>query len=455
MKENGANMPQEDDVELPPKLAQGVFGGNAAGGSSRSARLAENDPIADAGDGRSRQATSAGCRESEELGGAASRSGACEGKQRPKDVLAAARATIAERGLADANTPVLLMVSGGSDSTALAYIARELADAEVIGPLAMLHVNHQLRPGAADEDEAFVAQLAELLAIPLFSCQIDVAGQARREGGNVEAVARRERYLAANEALASLCRHAAAPLADGRIFTAHTADDRVENFYMRSMVGTGPGGFRAMKYANGPVTRPLLDVGREDLRAYLAKREREGLPCACDAEGNLWREDATNAHTDRFRAYVRHEVIPHVKQRSPQLLEVLGRTMNLIADEDDMLENMASDLVKRHMAWTEAVPDRPPAYEEGGVLTPELGQQPAPLQRRAVVQVLQAMLGPDARVETASVDAVLAAWDHPGDAETKLRGGYVANIQGNLAISANKHGVRLEPMAVFRARRKK
>ena len=114
------------------------------------------------------------------------------------------------------------------------------------------------------------------------------------------------------------------------------------------------------------------------------------------------------------RAYVRHEVIPHVKERSPQLLEVLGRTMNLIADEDDMLEEMAYDLVKRHMAWNEALPDRPPAYDEGGVLAPELGTQPVPLQRRAAVQVLQAMLGPDARVETASVDAVLAAWDEPG-----------------------------------------
>ena len=144
-----------------------------------------------------------------------------------------------------------------------------------------------------------------------------------------------------------------------------------------------------------------------------------------------------------------------MKERSPQLLEVLGRTMNLIADEDDMLEEMASDLVKCHMAWTEALPDRPPAYEEGGVLAPELGTRPVPLQRRAAVQVLQAMLGPDARVETASVDAVLAAWDEPGTPQAAPHGGYVANIQGNLAISANKRGVRLEPMAAFRARRRK
>ena len=154
----------------------------------------------------------------------------------------------------------------------------------------------------------------------------------------------------------------------------------------------------------------------------MQKREPEGCPCPSGAEGCRWRENATNAHTDRFRAYVRHEVVPHVKERSPQLLEVLGRTMNLIADEDDMLEEMASDLVKRHMAWTEALPDRPPAYEEGGVLAPELGTQPVPLQRRAAVQVLQAMLGPDARVETASVEAVLAGWEEPGTPQATLYG---------------------------------
>ena len=107
---------------------------------------------------------------------------------------------------------------------------------------------------------------------------------------------------------------------------------------MRSIVGTGPGGFRAMRYRNGPVVRPLLDASRDDLRAYLVERERAGEPVAVDAEGALWREDATNAHTDRFRAYVRHEIVPRARMRNPQLLDVLCRSMNLIADEDDMLE---------------------------------------------------------------------------------------------------------------------
>ncbi len=364
-------------------------------------------------------------------------------------IIDVAAKTLVERELAGPDSPVLLMVSGGSDSTALAYLACELRDRGLLGELAVLHVNHRLRGEAADADAQFVAQLAELLGLPLFSCSIDIAAEAARTGENVEAVARRERYLAANEALESLCLHASAPLVDGRIFTAHTADDRVESFYMRSIVGTGPGGFRAMRYRNGPVVRPLLDVSREDLQAYVSERERAGLPVACDNEGNLWREDATNAHTDRFRAYVRHEIVPRAKERNPQLLEVLTRTMNLIADEDDMLEDMTNDAAKRHVKWIEQDDGRAPAFDAGCVLGPELGAEPLSLVRRVVVYVLQAMLGPDARVETASVDAVLGAW--VGGTPC---GGYVVNIQGDLAVSANKHGVRIEPMAAFRARRK-
>ncbi len=56
-----------------------------------------------------------------------------------------------------------------------------------------------------------------------------------------------------------------------------------------------------------------------------------------------------------------------------------------------------------------------------------------PLQRRAVLRLLEAMLGPDARVEAASVEAVLA-----GFANGAPNSGYVANIQYDLAVSANK-----------------
>lgn len=365
------------------------------------------------------------------------------------NVLDRMRTTIAERGLGDAESGVLLMVSGGSDSTALAYAAADLAKQKVIGPVAMLHVNHRLRGADADADQQFVQHLADLLSIPLFTCEVNIGRLADERGENVEAVARRERYLAANEALESMCRHEGVPLSTARVWTAHTQDDRVENFYMRSIVGTGPGGFRSMLYTNGPVARPCLDVSRDDLRAFIKLRAASGRAVARDADGQLWREDATNAHTDRFRAFVRHEIVPRAKERNPQLLDALCRTMNLIADEDDMLEAQTAELAARLVSWTEREGDLPD-YTAGCVIAPEFATVATPLQRRVVREVLQGILGSDARVESASVEAVRAGFGPEAPVS-----GYVNNIQGDLALSANKHGLRIEPMAAYRARRKK
>lgn len=358
------------------------------------------------------------------------------------DVIGKAKRTIDVRGLARIDAPVLLMVSGGSDSTALAYIVSELREAgKMEGPVSLLHVNHKLRGADADADEVFVEKLAEALGIPFITTTIDIAAIAEAEHGNVEAIARRERYTAAHEALSDICLREGVPTSSGRIFVAHTADDRIENFYMRSIVGTGPGGFRSMLYLNGQVARPLLDCGRDELRDYVVERIERELPVVRDEHEMLWREDATNEHTDRFRAFVRHEIVPLAKERNPQLIETLTRTMNLIGDEDDMLDALADGVVSDQVMWLEPV-------EEGCVISPMLVAQRLPMRRRVVVKVLEQLLGADARIETATVDAVLDAFSNGRPVS-----GYVANIQGNLAVSANKNGIRIEPMAIFRTRR--
>jgi tRNA(Ile)-lysidine synthase len=349
--------------------------------------------------------------------------------------------TIAQQKLFNAASPVLLMVSGGSDSTALAYIMHDLHTRGLAGPLAMLHVNHKLRGEDAEKDQQFVQSLANMLDIPFFCCEVDVAALAKESGGNVEAIGRQERYIAAHEALESLCLHTATPLSEGRIVTAHTQDDRVENFYMRSIKGTGPGGFRSMLYQNGPVVRPLLDVSRATLRSYLEDRSHQECPTLRDEQGNLWREDATNAHTDRFRAYVRHNIVPAAKEQNSQLLDTLCRSMNLIADEDDFMEALTA----QEMVATVEIEDNQAR------LLPAFGQLALPIKRRALRSVLETLLGAEGRVESAAIDAVLQAFD-PNGAPI---GGYVVNIQGNLAVSANKNGVLIEPMACFRARRKR
>lgn len=372
-------------------------------------------------------------------------------------------ATMESRSLLPERGGALLMVSGGSDSTALAYMMARYRDEhpDKVSALAMMHMNHKLRGADADADAEFVSRLAASLDIPLFVCEMDIAAEAARSGGNVEAVARRERYAAAYEALFSMCQHEGVPTSEARIFTAHTVDDRMESFYMRSIVGTGPGGFRGMLFENGSVARPLLECTREGLREYISNMaDGGGGPggllaigaAVSDDAGALWREDATNAHTDRFRAYVRHEVVPKAKRWNSSLASTLSRTMDLIADEDDMLQDMASDLLKSN---SEMISEG--SFEDGVVLLPEFGAVRKPLQRRAIHSLFKAILGSDVRVDASTVDAVLGAFEDGGsDCEgAKPKSGYVANVQGDIAVSANKRGVRIEPMGAFRARRKR
>ena len=353
--------------------------------------------------------------------------------------------TIQTHKLFGAATPVILMVSGGSDSTALAYLMHDLHQRNLVGQPAILHVNHKLRGLDADKDQAFVQQLAEKLDIPFFACEINVASLARETGGNIEAIGRSERYVAAEQALESLCRHEMVPISEGRIVTAHTQDDRVENFYMRSIVGTGPGGFRSMLYRNGAIVRPCLDVSREQLREYISLLPEDQV--VLDEEGNRWREDATNAHTDRFRAYVRHEIIPKAKARNAHLLDTLCRTMNLIADEDDYLDELTRNATQENLEW---IGKADSSSWEGCLFKPSFGKVARPLQRRGVLAVLEVLVGRDARIESSAIETLLSAFDDEGNP----RSGFVANIQGNLAVSANKRGVLVEPMATFRARRK-
>ena len=335
--------------------------------------------------------------------------------------------------------PVVLMVSGGADSTAM---ARLVCGMHWEAPRMIVHVNHHLRGEAADGDAEFVQALAAELGVEFTCVDADVAAlaDAPESTGNVEAEGRAVRYRAAREALERLCEGEGLRAADGCALVAHTSDDRVENFYMRTIVGAGPGALRSMDAATDVmgvhVVRPLLDVTHAELCEWLSE------------QGFSWREDATNATDEGFRAYVRHHMVPAALERNPRLHETLGRTMDLIADEDDFMRGLAQSLVQRTVMWLHL--EDP---SQGCIISPVLGEVPRVLARRLVFEVLQAIMrvgDPDVRVEFAAVDGVLSAFEEDGS----VRGGYVTNIQGDLAVSANKQGVRIEPMRTFRARRK-
>jgi tRNA(Ile)-lysidine synthase len=157
--------------------------------------------------------------------------------------------------------PLVVAVSGGGDSTALLVALRELGALE----LHAAHVNHRLRGADSDADEAFVRDLCTDYGIPLHVVEGALDDQAIRRRG-VEAAARVVRYdalLRVREATGAT-----------HIATAHQKNDQAETILMRLFTGTGLAGLRGiLPVRRDGVIRPLLDVRRSDIDAFLRSRD--------------------------------------------------------------------------------------------------------------------------------------------------------------------------------------
>ena len=189
---------------------------------------------------------------------------------------------------------VICAVSGGADSMALLwsfYLLREKLGVE----LAAAHFNHGLRGEESDRDEAFVRAFCDRYDIPLFVGNGEV--KAGKKG--LEAAAREARY-------------AFFRTLDGKIATAHTADDNAETVLMHLVRGTGLDGLGGIAPVNGKVIRPMLGITRKEIVAFLDEYHVSHI------------EDSSNAGDAFLRNRLRHHVMPLLKQENPRLAENLS-----------------------------------------------------------------------------------------------------------------------------------
>jgi len=227
----------------------------------------------------------------------------------------------------DAESALVVLVSGGADSTALIH-AFGSGKLPTSGALEVLHVNHQLRGQAADDDERFVRTLCDELSIACNVVSIDVDRYAQERELNVEDAGRTIRYEEAEKLLDSLChKHRLLP-SKSRIVTAHTLDDRIETFFWRALWGGGTKALGSIAPVRDRIIRPLISTTRAEIIEYLTDANQS------------WREDATNEDTTRTRASIRHTLIPACEEVRPTFRRSLERTMDLAAGDNKVLERM-------------------------------------------------------------------------------------------------------------------
>jgi len=196
--------------------------------------------------------------------------------------------------------PVVLAVSGGLDSMALAVIIQALS--KRLGcSLAIAHMDHALRP-ESDLDAAFVTAFCNEAGLPCLGVRRDVAALAQAWKTGIEDAGRRARYDWLEEVRQqrdAVC-----------VITGHHLDDLAEDQLLRLMRGAGwpaLGGMRAWDGARR-VLRPLLMSRKAELRRLL---EELGL---------AWREDASNQDPAYARNRVRADILPLLTRENSDYL---------------------------------------------------------------------------------------------------------------------------------------
>ena len=270
------------------------------------------------------------------------------------------RRTIRRYDLLPAGARVVVGLSGGSDSVALTLLLRELASNMRFELAGVAHVNHQLRE-SADRDEAFCRALAERLALAFRATRVDVRSAAAENRLSLEDAARRTRY--------EFLERTAAELGATRIAVGQTVDDQAETFLLKLARGAGPAGLGGIYAVKGRVVRPLLEVGRSELRDYLA------------ATGQSWVEDETNADLGNPRNRVRHTVLPDLERAlGLPARRAFARAAALLGEDALWLDALAAETLT---SLSQAGPDGLELDSD------RLRAIPVPLARRILFQALR------------------------------------------------------------------
>lgn len=219
---------------------------------------------------------------------------------------------------------ILLAVSGGLDSMVMLNLFKR--SHYTIG---VAHCNFQLRGSEAEEDERFVADACKAADVPFFVKKFNTRDYATANKLSIQAAARELRYawfqeLMSEERFTFLA-------------TAHHVNDSLETVLLKWVHGSSLESFAGIPVRNKKVIRPMLFATRTQLADFASEK------------GIMWRNDSSNDSDDYQRNFIRHQVVPRLKEINPALESTFLHGLKKITGELEFLRTQLEQWKAEHI----------------------------------------------------------------------------------------------------------
>lgn len=199
--------------------------------------------------------------------------------------------------LSPGNSKLFLAVSGGVDSVVMVDLIAKAGFDFVIA-----HCNFQLRGAESIRDEAFVRSLENDYEKEVLVTKFNTAEFAEANKIGIQEAARKLRYDWFKQITDSRIQNTGNSV--NFLLTAHHANDNIETLLFNFLRGTGIAGLTGIREFDkeNNIIRPLLFAKRGEIIQYAL-------------QNNLsWVEDSSNVSDKYSRNYIRHKLVPSIKE---------------------------------------------------------------------------------------------------------------------------------------------
>ncbi len=231
--------------------------------------------------------------------------------------------TIEKNNLLSDVKSVAVGVSGGADSMCLLHILSSLKVKYGI-IIKAVHLNHNLRGDEALRDENFVKEYCAENGIELLCFSEDISSLSAEMGIGEEECGRIVRYRCFDKAGCDV------------VAVAHSLSDSIETTLYNLLRGTGTKGLCGIPVKRNPnIIRPLIECSRQEIESY------------CRENNVPYITDSTNLTDDYKRNFIRHNIIPLLKEVNSAYDKNISHTASILKEESSFIELCALDLIEK------------------------------------------------------------------------------------------------------------